>query len=84
MPSDYVTHGSDRPLWGLRHDMLTDDELDIARAWLDAIDFAVKERLHDRTRPVDEMIVLQENQSMGWCKDDRWPQAMVLAQEFGI
>ena len=41
--SGYVTHGTDRPLWAFRENILTPNQVTIARTWLDAIDSATKE-----------------------------------------
>lgn len=34
---DYVTHGTDRSIWAFLTDVLTPDQVDIARSWLGAV-----------------------------------------------
>jgi len=39
----YVTHGTDRALWAFRKPVLTPEQVNIARSWLDAVDDAVRQ-----------------------------------------
>ena len=78
--ADWVTHATDRPMWGLRPDMLKPDELVIARQWLDTVDAEVQKRLEGDTHPLDEAVTLREDTSIAWVKDDRWVSLMGMAE----
>lgn len=39
---DYVTHGSDRVIWSFLTNVLTPDQVPIARAWLKAVDGEIR------------------------------------------
>jgi hypothetical protein len=74
-----VTHGTDRPLWAFRAPSLTPDEQSVARSWLDAIDIAVKAAEEGGPRRgVKDVLVLNENKTIGWREDARWGSIMRL------
>ena len=75
--SGYVTHGTDRVLWALRTPELTDPQVDVARAWLDAIDQATQELdlSHPGRRNLKEVLGLQANKQIEWTVDEDWDEA---------
>lgn len=75
--SGYVTHGTDRVLWAFRIPGLTDSQVDIARAWLDAIDQATQELdlSHPGRRNLKEVLALQANKQIEWTVDEDWDEA---------
>jgi len=79
-PKGYVTHGTDRPLWAFRRDVLKDDQISIARAWLNAVDAATTEVEKTGAKPVDEVLTLKEDGQIGWTKDQRWKEMESLAK----
>ncbi|EJD48329.1 carboxylesterase [Auricularia subglabra TFB-10046 SS5] len=85
-PKGLVTHATDRPLWGLRHDMLDSSELEVGRAWLSAVGTASSEVLDDGAvkRGTDEVLTLMPDKSIRWAKDERWARMSELADHLGI
>ncbi|KAF8514970.1 carboxylesterase [Gautieria morchelliformis] len=77
----YVTHGTDRPFWAFRANILTPDQMSISRLWLNAIDLATKEAESGPSlRPVDEVLTLKEDGKVAWTKDTKWKEMERLAQ----
>ncbi|KAF8528531.1 carboxylesterase [Hysterangium stoloniferum] len=80
-PKGYVTHGTDRSLWAFRSNVLTTEQVRIARSWLHAIDATIKdvEKEKKPTRRLDEMLTLKEDGTIGWTRDSRWNELEKLA-----
>jgi hypothetical protein len=79
--SGYVTHGTDRSLWTVAVPWLQSHQLDVARAWLDAISEEVK-ALESNTKTVRgsaEILTLKEDLTIEWSTDGRWGDMMKLA-----
>jgi hypothetical protein len=76
-PIGYVTHGTDRVLWAFRIPELTVPQLDVARAWLGAIDQATQELelQHLGKRNLKEVLALQADRQIGWDVDEKWDEA---------
>jgi len=70
-------------MWRLRHDMLTHDELEVARRWWQSIDEASTEALRV-PYAADHVLTLNENQSISWQDDDRWQRALELIQHLDL
>jgi len=73
----YVTHATDRVLWAFRIPELTDPQVDVARAWLDAIDQATQELdlSHPGRRNLKEVLALQADKQVEWTVDENWDEA---------
>ncbi|KIM90266.1 hypothetical protein PILCRDRAFT_177691 [Piloderma croceum F 1598] len=80
-PKGYVTHGTDRSLWTVAVPWLQPHQLDVARAWLDAISEEVKalESNPKTVRGVAEILTLKEDLTIEWSTDCRWGEMMKLA-----
>jgi len=76
-PNGYVTHATDRVLWAFRIPELTDPQVDVARAWLDAIDQATQELdlSHPGRRSLKEVLALQADKQVEWTVDENWDEA---------
>ncbi|RXW23456.1 hypothetical protein EST38_g2421 [Candolleomyces aberdarensis] len=80
-PFGYVTHGTDRALWALRLPVLTEDEQNVARRWLDVFEEESKKLLAGKgSRDKDDVLVLKEDRSIGWTKDREWEKYEKLAK----
>lgn len=81
---NYVTHGSDRVIWSFLTNVLTPDQVPIARAWLKAVDVEVKavEIGHGQNsnHDVDDMLTLKTDCTIGWTKDDRWKELEYIGE----
>jgi len=79
-PTGYVTHGTDRPLWVFRIPELTAPQVQVARAWLDAIDHATQELKlrHPDKRSLKEVLALQADKRIEWSADANWDEATRL------
>ncbi|KZV99974.1 alpha/beta-hydrolase [Exidia glandulosa HHB12029] len=82
-PKGLVTHSTDRPMWGLRHNMLTSSDLEVARAWLAAVSKATQD-VTASDRPLNSVLTLQSDQSIGWATDERWERMMEIASDLGL
>ncbi|KAI5119079.1 hypothetical protein M0805_005497 [Coniferiporia weirii] len=78
----YVTHGTDRLLWCFRMPALEEDEVDIARAWLDVVDAELRkaEEAGAAVRDVRDVLTLREDRTVGWDEDRRFDEVMRLVQ----
>jgi hypothetical protein len=68
-------------LWNAAVPWLQSHQLDVARAWLDAISEEVKD-LESNAKPVRgvaEMLTLKEDLTIEWSTDGRWGDMMKLA-----
>lgn len=76
----HVTHGTDRSLWAFRVPVLDEEEADVARAWLDAVDNATRaaEEGDMPERGERELLVLAAEKKVGWGQDERWEEVMRL------
>lgn len=75
-----VTHGTDRALWAFRLPSLEEDEVDVARQWLKAIEEATQagERGEGLKRGEREIMLLDKDRNIGWSTDERWDEVMRL------
>ena len=73
----YVTHATDMVLWAFRIPELTDPQIDVARAWLGAIDQATQELdfSHTGRRNLKEVLALQADKQIEWTVDENWDEA---------
>ena len=81
-PTGYVTHGTDRPLWAFRG--LSGPQMEVARAWLDAIDRETQELqfLHPDKRDRKRVLALQTDQQIEWTTDENWNDATKMRKLF--
>lgn len=72
--SGYVTHATDRAIWAFRIPELTDPQVDVARAWLGAIDQATQglDLSHPGRRNSKEVLALQADKQIEWAVDENW------------
>ncbi|KAI0084081.1 carboxylesterase [Irpex rosettiformis] len=79
-PFGYVTHGTDRALWAFRLPTLQEDQVGVARSWLDAIAREVEalEKAGKPLRTAREVLALRKDKSIGWEEDARWEHYMKL------
>lgn len=82
-----MTHGTDRSLWAFRLPVLTSAQIDVARAWLDAIDEEVEkmkskgsEYNFEENGGVKEVLALKKDMTIGWAVDERWEEIMKLTK----
>jgi hypothetical protein len=76
-PIGYVSHATDRVLWAFRVSALTVPQVDVARAWLCAIDQATQELgiQYPNKRNVKEVLALQADKQIEWVADENWDDA---------
>ncbi|KAF8997843.1 carboxylesterase [Cyathus striatus] len=74
----YVTHGSDRCLWALRVPNLDEDQVGVAKDWVDKVQKEIKQLEWNSRRSQIELLALQEDKSIGWTKDHKWEWFMKL------
>ena len=76
-PLGYVTHATDRTLWAFRTPELTTPQVEVARAWLGAIDQATQELelQHPGKRNFKEVLALQADMQIEWTADEKWDDA---------
>jgi hypothetical protein len=81
-PNGYVTHGTDRSLWVFRG--LTAPQMEVARAWLDAIDRETQELefLHPDKRDWKRVLTLKTDQQVEWTTDENWNDATKMRKLF--
>lgn len=81
-PNGYVTHGTDRPLWAVRD--LTAPQMEVARAWLNAIDRETQELEfpHPDKRDWKRVLTLQNDQQIEWTTDENWHDATKMRKLF--
>jgi hypothetical protein len=68
-------------LWALRFPSLEQDQVDIAREWLNKVAEEVNRLINggSSTRPdLREMLTLKEDRSIAWTKDKEWDTLMKL------
>ncbi|KAG2012020.1 carotenoid ester lipase, variant 2 [Coprinopsis cinerea AmutBmut pab1-1] len=76
-----VTHGTDRALWTLCFPALTDTEASVARSWVGRVEKEVENALNGHSRAADEVLLLDEEQNIGWAKDPLWEELSGLANK---
>ena len=78
----YVTHGTDRPLWAFRS--LSAPQMEVARAWLDAIDRETQELEfpHPDKRDWKRVLALKTDQQIAWITDENWNRATKMRNLF--
>ena len=78
----YVTHGTDRPLWTFRG--LTAPQMEVARAWLDAIDRETQELEfpHPDKRDWKRVLALRPDQRIEWTTDENWDDSTKMRRLF--
>ncbi|KZV76028.1 alpha/beta-hydrolase [Peniophora sp. CONT] len=76
-PLGYVTHATDRPLWAFRKPALNEDQVPVAREWLNTIATELA-RLQSGGAPRGEreILTLKEDRTIGWTEDARWEEYM--------
>ncbi|TFK69097.1 carboxylesterase [Pluteus cervinus] len=76
----YVTHGSDRVLWALRIPNLTEDERDVASAWLEAV-AGIFSSLRNKGAALGVpkvALTLEQDRQILWKESEGWDQIMSL------
>jgi hypothetical protein len=75
-----VTHATDRALWAFRIPDMAAPQVEVARAWLNAIDQATQELelRHPNKRGLKEVLTLQTDKQIGWRFDENWDNAMKM------
>ncbi|KAI0692905.1 carboxylesterase [Cytidiella melzeri] len=79
-PFGYVSHGTDRALWAFRIPSLVQDQVEVARSWLEAIarEVEVLEKAGKPLRSETEVLALKEDRVVGWKEDAKWEHYMEL------
>ena len=72
-----MTHATDRPLWTFRLATLTDEQVPVARSWLDAVEREF-DALEGSARGPREVLVLTEDKKIEWREDASWERLMRL------
>jgi hypothetical protein len=67
-------------LWAFRIPELTTPQVEIARAWLNAIDQATQELelRHPNKHGLKEVLTLQADKQVKWALDENWEDAMKM------
>ena len=78
----YVTHGTDRLFWALRIPQMTQPQVAVAVAWLDAIDREIEnvEREGKPIKPLDEVLMLKADKTIAWGKDEKYNSRMEIVK----
>jgi len=79
-PAGYVSHGCDRVLWALRIPSLEQDQVEVAKGWLDRVAEEVNALMNGESPRLDvrDMITLKEDRGISWTKDERWDSLMKI------
>ncbi|KAI0353921.1 carboxylesterase [Trametes cingulata] len=78
-PFGYVTHGTDRPLWAFRLPVLEDDQVAIARKWLDTVSEYVKRAEEgEGLQKIKAVLALTKEKEIREKEDELWDEYMVL------
>jgi hypothetical protein len=83
----YVTHATDRPLWAFRLPVLEEDQVKIAREWLESVDRETKAaEKKDKPSGGDprDVLMLRKDKTIGWEKDSLWDEMMRLGNALGV
>ena len=73
-------------LWALRLPTLEQDQVEVARGWVDKVTEEMNKLMNGESAGLDvrDMITLKEDRSIGWTKDERWDILMKLEKALGI
>ena len=73
-------------LWALRLPTLEQDQVEVAREWVDKVTEEMNKLMNGESAGLDvrDMITLKEDRSIGWTKDERWDILMKLEKALGI
>lgn len=79
-PEGYVTHATDRPIWAFRLPALKDDQVVIARAWLNVVAREVDELEKEGTakRSLGQVLALTKDKAIEWQEDKYWDGVMKM------
>ncbi|KAK7470775.1 hypothetical protein VKT23_002193 [Stygiomarasmius scandens] len=79
-PNGYVTHATDACLWHLRIPTLEPEQIPVAKEWLEKIESEIQalDVEGKAQRPVEHVLTLKEDRSIGWCIDPSWEEKMRL------
>ncbi|KAH6915737.1 Alpha/Beta hydrolase protein [Coprinopsis sp. MPI-PUGE-AT-0042] len=78
-PLGYVTHGTDRSLWAFRLPFLTDEQVEIARDWLNRVASEAEKLIDGSSRaPELEQVFCLRKDGIGWETDERWEELAKL------
>jgi len=72
-------------LWALLIPILKQDQVDVAKGWLNRISEEVNKLMNGEPstrQDVRNMITLKEDRSIGWTKDEKWEKLMKLEKVF--
>ena len=74
----YVTHATDRPLWAFRLPALKDDQVAIARAWLNVVAREVDDLEKEGTakHALGQVLALTKEKTIEWQEDKYWDEVM--------
>lgn len=80
-PHGYVTHATDRSLWAFRLPVLENDQVAIARAWLNVMAREVEElEEHGGAKhAAGQVLALTRDKQIQWQEDSLWDQHMRMA-----
>ena len=72
-------------LWALRLPTLEQDQVEVAREWVDKVTEEMNKLMNGESAGLDvrDMITLKEDRSIGWTKDERWDILMKLEKALG-
>ena len=72
-------------LWALRLPTLEQDQVEVAREWVDKVTEEMNKLMNGESAGLDvrDMITLKEDRSIGWTKDERWDNLMKLEKALG-
>ena len=69
-------------LWALRLPSLTQDQVDVAKGWINRITEGVNKLIDGDSgstrRDLRDLITLKEDKSIGWTKDEKWDTLIKL------
>lgn len=76
----YVTHATDRSIWAFRLPLLQDDQVTIARSWLNVVAREVEalEREGSAKHALGQILALTEDRKIEWQADKHWDQFMKM------
>lgn len=72
-------------LWALLIPILKQDQVDVAKGWLNRVSEEVNKLMNGEPstrQDVRNMITLKEDRSIGWTKDEKWEKLMKLEKVF--
>ncbi|ESK82478.1 putative carboxylesterase [Moniliophthora roreri MCA 2997] len=80
-PEGWVTHGSDATIWHYRLPVLEEEDVVIAKAWLDRVDDEVKalEKVGSSSLDVRKVLALKKDKTIEWDDDEMWEVKMEMS-----